>query len=68
MGLEPVNWDAFFKDLCWIITSGGSLVASVLSETEILSYLATIRILPVVSKNSNGVEDLVGKRGRGEVD
>jgi hypothetical protein len=23
---------------------------------------------PVVSKNSNGVEDLVGKRGRGEVD
>jgi hypothetical protein len=24
--------------------------------------------IPVVSKNSNGVEDLVGKRGRGEVD
>ena len=42
-----------------------SLIRTARGRTIVMQYDT---VNPVVSNNSNGVEDLAGKRGRGEVD
>jgi beta-galactosidase len=50
-------------------TREGLTPATVKIESQPVEIIGgLLRALPVVSNNSNGVEDLAGKRGRGEVD
>jgi len=53
------------RDNCRACDMNTSLIRTARGRTIVMQYDT---VNPVVSNNSNGVEDLAGKRGKGEVD